>query len=85
MIKFQKDISFLNKARLKDELKKIPASANLVIDGSGATFIDQDIFDIIDDYKENATIYQVNVEARKMNPLELRLINMKDDREMVGA
>lgn len=77
-IHFRKDISFLNKARLKECLRKIPEGSHVIIDGSGATFIDQDIYDILEDYEAVAgELHRITVEHRNMKSLRLKLLDSK--------
>ncbi|MES2060484.1 MAG: SulP family inorganic anion transporter [Bacteroidota bacterium] len=44
-------VSFLNKAGIKDTLLTVPAGSNVIIDGSKADFIDNDVLELFDDYK----------------------------------
>jgi carbonic anhydrase len=44
-------VSFLNKATIKSALWDIPANANVLIDASGTDYIDNDVLEIIDDYR----------------------------------
>ncbi|MDX5403935.1 MAG: SulP family inorganic anion transporter [Bacteroidota bacterium] len=54
MIKLLKDVSFLNKAVLIDKLSKIPEGSFVLINGQKAKFIDDDIRDVLMDFRENA-------------------------------
>lgn len=44
------EVSFLNKAAIKQTLKKIPSGASVIIDASRSEYIDFDVLDIIRDF-----------------------------------
>ncbi len=67
IIKFTKDVSFLNKSSLRRALEKIPAGASLMVDGANAEFIDQDIMAILEDYRSEATSKNISLEFKKSN------------------
>lgn len=67
ILKFTKDVSFLNKSALRNALEKIPAGASLMIDGANAEFIDQDILAILEDYKTEANSKNISLEIKKSN------------------
>jgi MFS superfamily sulfate permease-like transporter len=67
LLRFNKDMSFLNKADLKFRLSAIPDGAHLLIDGHNATFVDTDIDDVIADFLENARHRRIKVELKKTN------------------
>jgi len=67
ILKFTKDVSFLNKSSLRSALEKIPSGSNLMIDGVGAEFIDQDIMTILEDYKNEANSKNITLEFKKSN------------------
>ncbi len=53
-ITFTKDVSFLNKATLLSRLESITEGQRLIIDGSKAQFIDNDIKEVILDFKSSS-------------------------------
>lgn len=55
------EVSFLNKASIKNTLNKIPNNAHLVIDASATEYIDFDVLEVIQDFK-NAIISQKNIQ-----------------------
>jgi carbonic anhydrase len=67
IINFNKDVSFLNKAKLINLLNSIPKEKNIVVDGSKAEFIDHDINEIIDNFKEKAILKEYKVEFRSLD------------------
>lgn len=64
LLRLHKDIHFLSKARLKRYLRGVAANSSLIIDGSGATFIDADIRQIIDEFVGRAAERGIIVECR---------------------
>jgi MFS superfamily sulfate permease-like transporter len=64
MIRFNKDLSFINKNELKEHLMNIPDDSKLIIDGTKAIFIDSDIYDVIVDFQQNAKFRNIEVEMR---------------------
>lgn len=66
LVQFTKDVSFVNKTRLRTILHKIPRGAEVVIDGTRATFIDHDIYATIQDFEESAKHRGITVETRNL-------------------
>lgn len=62
-------VSFLNKASIKDTLWSIPSNSKIIIDASNADFIDNDILEIIDDFKNTIS---------KEKEIKLNIIGLKD-------
>lgn len=54
LLKLHKDVSFLNKAPLKNKLALIPDNSKVIINAMKAKFIDQDIRDVLNDFIESA-------------------------------
>ncbi|HVD98773.1 MAG TPA: SulP family inorganic anion transporter [Cytophagaceae bacterium] len=61
-IDLSEEVSFLNKASILYKLSKIPKNAHVVIDGSKSKFIDDDIVEIIEDFKINAPSKNIKIE-----------------------
>lgn len=61
-IDLPEEVSFLNKAKLLDRLNNISANSEVVIDGSKSKYIDDDIYEVIDDFKKTAQERQINLE-----------------------
>jgi MFS superfamily sulfate permease-like transporter len=73
LIRLNKDVSFLNKAVLRDTFRGIPDGSYVIIDGSRSAFIDQDILETINDFRESATTRRIEIELKQSigasNPL----------------
>ncbi|MCC6721269.1 MAG: bifunctional SulP family inorganic anion transporter/carbonic anhydrase [Bacteroidia bacterium] len=66
-------VSFLNKATIKDTLWHVPTGSNVVIDATYCDFIDNDVLETIEDFKNT-----VSVE----NNIKLNLIGFKNQYQL---
>lgn len=66
LLRLQKDVSFLNKALLRNYLGGIEENSSLLIDGSRAQFIDQDILETLQDFVNAAGDSNISVEVKKV-------------------
>ena len=64
LIKFQKDMYFPNKAKLKDTLRKLKPGDSVLVDGRYAAFIDHDIYQLVTDFSQTAQNLGINYELR---------------------
>jgi len=69
LLRLQKDVSFLNKALLRNYFDKIQEGGYLIIDGSRAQFVDQDILETIQDFVAAAKADNITVELRNFGEL----------------
>jgi MFS superfamily sulfate permease-like transporter len=73
LIRLNKDVSFLNKAVLRKTFRQIPNGSYVIIDGSRSAFIDQDILETINDFRESASNRSIEIELKQSigasNPL----------------
>jgi MFS superfamily sulfate permease-like transporter len=73
LIRLNKDVSFLNKAVLRKTFRDIPDGSFVIIDGSRSAFIDQDILETINDFRESASNRRIEIELKQSigasNPL----------------
>jgi MFS superfamily sulfate permease-like transporter len=67
LIRFRKDVSFLNKPIIKNELEQLPPNSNLVIDVARAEYIDKDVIDEVNSFLCHAHLKNIKV-AVKTNP-----------------
>ncbi len=65
LVRFRKDISFLNKPIVKEKLESVPADAYVLIDMTRADFIDKDIIDVVNDFLQHAHLKNIVVEIKK--------------------
>ena len=70
LIRINKDVSFVNKAELKEKLSLIPNDSNLILDGTKASRIDHDIKDVLRDFIESSTFKGINVEIKNIRNVE---------------
>lgn len=66
LLRFNKDITFMHKAELKEKLAKIPASSTLIIEATRAFYVDRDTFDVLDDFQETAKFKNITVELKNL-------------------
>jgi MFS superfamily sulfate permease-like transporter len=82
LITFKKDVSFLNKSRLREILANLKPGDYVFIDGVRAHFIDRDIFNTIEDFEQDAQYRDIKVELkgiihRKISPRKSNAILQK--------
>ena len=51
LIRFNKDITFVHKALLKEVLRAVPENSRLIVDGTRAHYIDHDIAELLHDFE----------------------------------
>jgi MFS superfamily sulfate permease-like transporter len=66
LLKFTKNVSFLNKSTIRSKFQTIPENSTLVIDGSEAQFVDQDIREAIRDFIETSKTKKIAVELKQI-------------------
>ncbi|MEZ5018351.1 MAG: solute carrier family 23 protein, partial [Flavipsychrobacter sp.] len=55
-ITLAQEVSFLNKARLKQTLEKLPANTNVVLDASNTEYIDFDVLELIREFYKTQAV-----------------------------
>lgn len=70
LIKFYKDVSFLQKTTLLEMFNCIPEGSSLVLDGSSPVFVDEDIQDVIEEYLKRGSKTGIKIELKR-SPLAL--------------
>ncbi len=78
LIRFAKDVTFVQKMKLKRELARVPDGASILIDGGGAMFIDFDILEILNDFKASAEDRNLTIQVRNFRPSQFRLFPLTD-------
>ena len=65
LIRFNKDISFLNKSELRNILLQLPNKCKVNIDGSRSVLIDDDIIETIEDFQLSSINRDIDVKITK--------------------
>ena len=66
LVRFTKDVSFVHKPRLQSELAAIPNGAAVVIDGTRANYVDQDVEDVLREYLDGAPRRGIHVTTKNL-------------------
>jgi carbonic anhydrase len=74
-IELPNQVSFLNKASIKETLWSIPNSSKVVIDATYSNFIDNDILELIEDFRNTVSVEK----DIKLNVLGLKTQYKKED------
>lgn len=74
LLRFTKDMTFINKNELKVKLKRVPNGAQLLIDGSKSRFIDTDVYDTIAEFAESAKFKNISIEYKSFEAKELKSV-----------
>lgn len=64
LVRLRKDVSFLNKPKLKQSLESIPDDSKVIIDLSKSDFVDNDIKELIQDFRTQAEYRGISVEVK---------------------
>ncbi len=62
LLRFNKDMSFVNKAELKRRLRKLPDQSRLIVDGTKALYVDGDIYETLKEFETSATFRGIALE-----------------------
>lgn len=62
LFRLRKDVSFLNKAIIKQKLEEVPEDAQVIIDTKRADFIDRDVVETIEDFVLHAPLKNIKVD-----------------------
>lgn len=66
LLKFTKNVSFLNKSTIRSKFLMIPSNSTVLIDGTEAHFVDQDIKEAIRDFIETSKTKKIEVELKHL-------------------
>jgi MFS superfamily sulfate permease-like transporter len=64
LIRFRKDVSFLNKPIVKKKLEEVPKNAFVIIDAERADFIDKDVIEEVNNFLCHAHLKKIRVEVK---------------------
>jgi MFS superfamily sulfate permease-like transporter len=62
MLRFNKDMSFVNKQELKKHLRKMPNGSRLIVNGSKAVFVDHDVYEALEEFGTSARYRGIEIE-----------------------
>lgn len=65
LIRFSKDVSFLQKNKVRDYLRALPDNSSVVIDGSRSIYIDDDIVEVVEDFMTSCESRNITVTLQK--------------------
>lgn len=65
LVRLQKNVSFLNKPIIKNQLEKVQEGSYVIIDASKAIFIDHDVIETIEDFALHAPLKNIRVEIKR--------------------
>ena len=65
VLELSENVTFLNKAAILQTLNHLPENSKVIIDGSRSVEIDQDVLEIIEDFKANAIYKNIELEIRE--------------------
>jgi len=71
LLRFTKDASFINKNEFRSKLRRLPENSNVVIDGTRALFIDQDIMESVEDFQKLASYKNIHIELKNWESARL--------------
>jgi MFS superfamily sulfate permease-like transporter len=61
LFRFNKDASFINKNEFRAKLRELPNDSHVVVDGSRALFIDHDIVEVVEDFRQLAPYKSIQI------------------------
>jgi MFS superfamily sulfate permease-like transporter len=64
LFRFTKDASFINKNEFRRKLRELPNDSHVIVDGTRALFIDNDIKEIVDDFRQLAPYKNIQIDLR---------------------
>jgi MFS superfamily sulfate permease-like transporter len=62
LLRFNKDVTFVNKALILNQLEKVKDDSHLIIDATQSNFIDSDIREALNNFKDSAVDRNITVE-----------------------
>ncbi len=71
-LELAEDVTFINKASIQRTLTQIPDGAKVVIDASKSIHIDQDVVEIIEEFKANAEYRDIDLELIDFESVDIK-------------
>ncbi|MTI32944.1 SulP family inorganic anion transporter [Xanthovirga aplysinae] len=77
-------VTFFNKASILKALNNLPDGTHVMLDASKSTYIDQDVIEVVEDFKKNAVQRNIKLELigwskERLDHPEKQLMNVLDD------
>jgi MFS superfamily sulfate permease-like transporter len=66
IFRLSENVSFLNKANLKNKLNNLPRNAEVVIDATRSRYLDYDVFQIIRDFRKEAAMKHIKLTLKNV-------------------
>ena len=70
LFQFTKNASFINKSEFRRKLRDLPNDAQVLVDGTRALFIDHDIMEILEDFRQLAPYKNIRIELKHWESYE---------------
>ncbi len=71
-LELAEDVTFINKASIQRTLSQIPDGAKVIIDASKSINIDQDVVEIIEEFKTNAQYRDIELELIEFESVDIK-------------
>lgn len=71
LMRFNKDMSFVNKSELKEKLLQIPDDTTVLVDATRCRFVDADIYDVVHDFMRSSEYRGITVELKNFESKEI--------------
>ena len=71
-LELAEDVTFINKASIQRTLSQIPDGSKVIIDASKSIHIDQDVVEIIEEFKTNAEYRDIELELIEFNSINIK-------------
>ncbi len=66
LLRFNKDVSFVNKSEVKRRLRSIPDGSRFIVDGTKALYVDADIYETLREFETAAGFRSISVEYHQV-------------------
>ncbi|MFN8356453.1 MAG: SulP family inorganic anion transporter [Spirosomataceae bacterium] len=80
LIRFNKDVSFLNKPLLKTTLMGLKEGDLVFVEASGSVFIDNDIFNLLKEFKSASKIKKLEIYFKNISRKKIQFPNQTQDK-----
>lgn len=84
VLKLSEDVTFINKAAILQTLNHLPENSKVIIDASRSINIDQDVIEIIDDFKANAAYKGIDLQIIERDQKGLSYNPTKEFEKVMG-